>query len=66
MISERELWACAQQVLRQHGDGADLFLAERVAALAVAGDSGGVLTWKAIADRVDQLRDRQGKDKARH
>lgn len=66
MISERELWACAQQVLQQHKDGVDLFIAERVAALAVAGDAEGVLTWTAIADRLDQLRDTHGTSKPRH
>jgi hypothetical protein len=60
MVSERELWACAQQVLRQHGAGADDQIAERVRALGAAGDQAGVATWLAIAARVDQLRDHAG------
>lgn len=66
MIEERELWACAQQVLRQHGEGVDRFIAERVASLAHSGDRAGVGTWVAIADRVDKLRDDQGAHVSRH
>jgi len=55
---DRELWACAIQVERQHGDDAPRFVAERIGALAVAGDQDGVTTWKAIAQRLDQLRRR--------
>jgi len=55
---DRELWACALQVERQHGDDAPRFVAERIGALAVAGDQDGVTTWKAIAQRLDQLRRR--------
>jgi len=66
MLAERELWACAQQVLRQHKDGVDDYIADRITALATAGDSAGIVTWKAIAHRVDQLRDQHGADKARH
>jgi len=56
MPDDRELWACALQVERQHGDDAPRFVAERIGALAVAGDQAGVATWKAIAWRLDQLR----------
>lgn len=56
MITDRELWACANTLIAQHGDRVDAVIAERVAALAVAGDEAGVRTWRAIADRVDGLR----------
>lgn len=55
MISERELWSCANEVLRQHGENSAAFIAERVTALALAGDHVGVATWRAIAARMDQL-----------
>jgi len=58
MPDDRELWACALQVERQHGDDAPRFVAERIGALAVAGDQDGATTWKAIAQRLDQLRRR--------
>jgi hypothetical protein len=66
LISERELWACADQVLEQYKANADRFVAERVAALAAAGDAEGVATWRAIATRLDQLRDTAGALMVRH
>jgi hypothetical protein len=54
-ISDRELWACANEVQRQRGDRARLFVAERIGALALAGHEAGIATWKAIAARLDQL-----------
>lgn len=57
MMSERELWACALLVEREYGDGADAHIAERVTALALVGDAAGVERWRAIADKLDQLRD---------
>jgi hypothetical protein len=57
MIDEWGIWACAQQVMQQHGDRAPAHIAERVATLALAGDMAGVETWKRIADRLDQLSD---------
>jgi hypothetical protein len=55
MLSEWELWAVANETMRQHGEQAPLFVAERVGALALAGDAAGVATWKAVATRVAQL-----------
>lgn len=55
-ITEWEMWACAQQVLTQHQDGADEFVAERIASLRTAGDTKGIATWLAIADRLNQLK----------
>jgi hypothetical protein len=56
MISDRELWACAQQVIDHHGPDVDRFIAARMTALAEAGDEAGVTAWRAIALRVDALR----------
>jgi len=53
---ERHIWACALAVEKQHGKGAQLFVAERIGALALAGDGEGVAMWKAIAVRLDALR----------
>jgi hypothetical protein len=54
-LSNRELWACANEVIRQHGAEAPRFVAERIGALALAGDKAGVSTWKAIAAKMDAL-----------
>ena len=66
MISDRELWACANQVLNHHGPDADAFIADRVAALETAGDDAGARTWAAIAERIGQLRNTSGAGKVRH
>jgi len=60
MIDDRELWACANTVLLQHGDNAPAFVAERIGTLALAGDVEGVEAWKLIAHRLDQLMRRPG------
>ena len=66
MISEWELWACAQQVVKQHGVGAVDHCAKRVEELTKTGDEDGVRTWIAIADRAGQLSDYSGAGRARH
>ena len=65
-ISDRKLWACANEVLRQHGDRAAEFVAETVAALAACDDRKGVNTWIAIADRIDQLSEVSPAGQTRH
>ncbi len=55
MLSEWELWACANQVLTTHGDNAPLHVAEQIGVLALAGDEAGIRTWQDIAKRIAQL-----------
>ena len=55
-IDDRELWACALAVERRYGDAAPTHVAERIGALVLAEDPDGVAVWKAIAARLDQLR----------
>ncbi|MFC3557295.1 DUF6961 family protein [Sphingomonas qilianensis] len=55
MDVDHERWAEALLVERQHGPRAPAFIAERVAALVLAGDLLGVTRWQAIAERYDQL-----------
>lgn len=59
-ISDRELWACAAHVLKTHGTNAPRHVAERIGALALAGDSAGVATWQAIAKRIAALTEAEG------
>lgn len=56
MLQEWELFAAAEHVRKEHGDKAPAFIAERIGALALAGDAAGVATWKAIAARSEALR----------
>ena len=55
MLSDWELWACANHVLQAHGDKAPLHVAEQIGALALAGDAAGIRTWQAIAARIVKL-----------
>ena len=55
MLTDWELWAVADTVIRQHGDSVARRVAERIAALALAGDRDGVTAWRQIADRVAKL-----------
>lgn len=55
MTPERELWACALLIERQHGDDAPAFIASRIGELALAGDAAGVERWKAIAEKLSLL-----------
>lgn len=55
MLSDWELWACANQVLQIHGDQGPRYIAEQIGALVLAGDRDGIETWKAIAKRLAEL-----------
>lgn len=55
LSDEQHLWACAVAIERQHGARAPVFVAERISALALAGDAAGVDRWKAIATRMARL-----------
>ena len=55
MISEWELWACANHIHGQHGIDAPRAIAEGIETLAQAGDQAGVATWQAIAERHTKL-----------
>jgi hypothetical protein len=66
MLSDWELWACANQVLTTHGEDAPGYVAERIGALALEGDIEGVATWKAIARRLATLTELTPASGARH
>jgi len=55
VLSDRELWACANEVLKTHGNKSTLFVAEQIGALFLAGDEDGIKTWQAIARRITEL-----------
>lgn len=55
MSPEEHVWACALAIERQHGARAAAVVAERIGALALAGDYEGIAMWKAIAVRLDEL-----------
>ena len=55
MSPQEHLWACALAIERQHGPRAAVVVAERIGALALAGDGEGIAMWKAIAACLDAL-----------
>lgn len=55
MLSDWELWVCANHVLQTHGDQAPVHVADQIGVLALVGDEAGIRTWQAIAERIVQL-----------
>ena len=54
-ISEWECWACAQEMLRQHGADAAIQAAMKADELMFDGDLDGAATWRRIVDRINAL-----------
>ncbi|WP_298672581.1 hypothetical protein [uncultured Sphingomonas sp.] len=55
MTSEQERLAEALAIERIHGEGAALYVAERIGALVVAGEADGVERFREIAAVLDRL-----------
>jgi len=55
MIQDKEIWACANQVLRQYGDAAWFHATQRADELFAAGDREGQSVWLRILRRIEQL-----------
>lgn len=54
-MTDWELWACAHQVPRQHGERAPAFIAERIGAMVLENNLDGMRVWKEIARRAADL-----------
>jgi hypothetical protein len=54
-LTEWELWACANQLVEQHGTGAVARVGERIRDLEAAGDVAGHSAWMLILERVIKL-----------
>lgn len=55
MTPDQERWAEALAIERQHGIMAPMWIAERIGALAMAGDFAGVARFREIAEKYKQL-----------
>jgi hypothetical protein len=55
VLSDRELWGCANHYLKQHGEDAPIVAAMRADELLAEGDMEGVRTFQAIVRRINQL-----------
>ncbi|MFC7499038.1 DUF6961 family protein [Enterovirga sp. GCM10030262] len=54
-IGEWELWACADEAIRQHRLDAPIFAAMRADELLEQGDQEGARTWRLIVTRINGL-----------
>ena len=55
MITECELWSCANHYIRQHGEDAPIVAAMRADELDADCDIDGARNWRLIVDRIGQL-----------
>lgn len=55
MIEDKEIWACAHQLMRQYGEAAAFRAAQRADALLEANDLDGHRTWLRILARIEEL-----------
>jgi hypothetical protein len=55
VIEDREIWACACQLLRQYGDGAAFHAAQRADELLEIADVEGQRVWMRILDHIEAL-----------
>jgi hypothetical protein len=65
-LSDWELWACANTVLKTHGDKAASHVAEQIGALALKNDEAGIRTWQEIAKRIVELEEGADAPGTRH
>lgn len=54
-IDDKEIWACALQVIKQYRDVAWFHAAQRADELYEAGDYEGSQTWLRILRRIEAL-----------
>jgi hypothetical protein len=54
-LSEWEIWACANEMVRRHGEDAPIQAAMRSDALLEKGDLDGARTWRLISGRAREL-----------
>ena len=55
MLTEWELWACANELVRQHGFDAPIQAAMRADELLENGDLDGARHWRLIVHRINEL-----------
>lgn len=55
MIEDNEIWACANMLIKQYGEDAWFWTAQRADALLEKGDMHGHRTFLRILDRIKQL-----------
>lgn len=60
ILTDWELWACANESIRQHGADAPIFAAMRADELLGEGDLDGAQNWRLIVQWIGDLLSRPG------
>jgi hypothetical protein len=60
MTVERDIWAMALWVEKNHGGDGERFIAERIKSNAIIGAHAGVAVWRAVKERLQLLREGSG------
>lgn len=55
MLTEWELWACANEAINQHAFDAPNYAGMRANELFDKGDEAGAATWRLIVKRINEL-----------
>ena len=62
MISGKEIWSAANQLVKQHGSHAVEAATKRAEELALKGDEVGVRVFLEIRNAIEWLQDERGRD----
>ncbi len=66
MTSDLDIYRSANELIKQHGDAADIEAAMRADECLAAGDMEGESVWLRIVKAVEELRQREPGDRAVH
>jgi len=66
MTSDLDIYRSANELIKQHGDAADIEAAMRADECLAAGDMEGEAVWLRIVKAVAELRQREPGDRAVH
>ncbi len=66
MTSDLDIYRSANELIKQHGDAADIEAAMRADKLAEAGDREGKAVWLRILSAVKELQQREPGERAVH
>ena len=55
VVEDWEIWASANEVIKQHGEGASQYAAERADSLLEKGDLEGKRVWLSIQEKIREL-----------
>ena len=66
MTSDLDIYRAANELIKQHGDAADIEAAMRADECLAAGDVEGEAVWLRIVRAIEELRQREPGDRAVH